>query len=91
MSLSLFLFKTKLQHKISITLEKTTFLPFSIKEMRSKTRATLKGLCLYIKEPYKPYIRLGRLLQILNLMRGANFKRGTYLKLGANSSIYGKL
>jgi len=31
----------------------------------------------------------GRLLQILNLRRGANSKRGTYLKLGANSSIYG--
>ena len=31
----------------------------------------------------------GRLLQILNLRRGANSKRGAYLKLGANSSIYG--
>ena len=30
----------------------------------------------------------GRLLQILNLRRGANSKRGAYLKLGANSSIY---
>ena len=33
----------------------------------------------------------GRLLQILNLRRGANSKRGAYLKLGANSSIYGRL
>ena len=32
----------------------------------------------------------GRLLQILSLRRGANSKRGAYLKLGANSSIYGK-
>ena len=32
----------------------------------------------------------GRSLQILNLRRGANSKRGAYLKLGANSSIYGK-
>ena len=32
----------------------------------------------------------GRLLQILSLRRGANSKRGVYLKLGANSSIYGK-
>ena len=31
----------------------------------------------------------GRLLQILNLSRSANSKRGAYLKLGANSSIYG--
>ena len=29
-----------------------------------------------------------RLLQILSLRRGANSKRGAYLKLGANSSIY---
>ena len=33
----------------------------------------------------------GRLLQILNLRRGANSKQGAYLKLGANSSIYGIL
>ena len=33
----------------------------------------------------------GRLFQILSLRRGANSKRGAYLKLGANSSIYGKL
>ena len=32
----------------------------------------------------------GRLLQILSLRRGANAKRGAYLKLGTNSSIYGK-
>ena len=32
----------------------------------------------------------GRLLQILSLRRGSNSKRGAYLKLGANSSIYGK-
>ena len=31
----------------------------------------------------------GRLLQILSLRRGANWKRGAYLKLGANSNIYG--
>ena len=31
----------------------------------------------------------GRLLQVLSLRRGANSKRGAYLKLGANSSIYG--
>ena len=31
----------------------------------------------------------GRLLQILSLKRGANSKVGAYLKLGANSSIYG--
>ena len=31
----------------------------------------------------------GRLLQILSLRRGANSKRSAYLKLGANSSIYG--
>ena len=31
----------------------------------------------------------GRLLQILSLRRGANSKRGAYLKLGVNSSIYG--
>ena len=31
----------------------------------------------------------GRLLQILNLRRGANSKQGAYLKLGTNSSIYG--
>ena len=58
-----------------------------------------------LKEPYRPYTsrisyrvpklivsrgRGGRLLQILNLRRGANLKRGAYLKLGANSSIYGK-
>ena len=30
-----------------------------------------------------------RLLQILSLRRGANSKRGAYLKLGANLSIYG--
>ena len=29
-------------------------------------------------------------LPILSLRRGANSKRGAYLKLGANSSIYGK-
>ena len=28
------------------------------------------------------------LLQILSLKRGANSKRGAYLKLGTNSSIY---
>ena len=33
----------------------------------------------------------GRLLKILSLKRGASSKRGAYLKLGANSSIYGKL
>ena len=33
----------------------------------------------------------GRLLQILSLRRGANSKRGAYLKLGANSSIYGNM
>ena len=33
----------------------------------------------------------GRLLQILSLRRGANSRRGAYLKLGANSSIYGKI
>ena len=37
------------------------------------------------------YLKGGRLLQILNLRRGANSKRGAYLKLGANSSIYGNL
>ena len=31
----------------------------------------------------------GRLLQILSLRRGVNSKRVAYLKLGANSSIYG--
>ena len=31
----------------------------------------------------------GHLLQILRLRRGTNSKRGAYLKLGANSSIYG--
>ena len=31
----------------------------------------------------------GRLLQLLNLRRSANPKRGAFLKLGANSSIYG--
>ena len=31
----------------------------------------------------------GRLFQILSLTRGAYWKRGRYLKLGANSSIYG--
>ena len=31
----------------------------------------------------------GRLFQILSLRRGANSKRGGYLKLGANLSIYG--
>ena len=31
----------------------------------------------------------GRLLLILSLRRGANSKRGAYLKLSANSSIYG--
>ena len=31
----------------------------------------------------------GRLLQILSVRRGANSKRGAYLKLGANLSIYG--
>ena len=31
----------------------------------------------------------GRLLQILRLRRRVNLKRGDYLKLGANSSIYG--
>ena len=30
----------------------------------------------------------GRLFQILSLRRGANSKRGAYLKLSANSSIY---
>ena len=33
----------------------------------------------------------GCLLQILSLKRGTNSKRGPYLKLGANSSIYGNL
>ena len=32
----------------------------------------------------------GRLLQILSLRRVANSKRGAYLKLGANLSIYGR-
>ena len=32
-----------------------------------------------------------RLFQILSLRRSANSKRGAYLKLGANSSIYGTL
>ena len=31
----------------------------------------------------------GHLLQILSLRRGTNSKRGAYLKLGTNSSIYG--
>ena len=31
----------------------------------------------------------GHLLQILSLTRGTNSKRGAYLKLGANSSLYG--
>ena len=31
----------------------------------------------------------GRLFQILSLRRGANSKRDAYVKLGANSSIYG--
>ena len=31
----------------------------------------------------------GRLLQILRLRRATNSKRGAYLKLGANSNIYG--
>ena len=31
----------------------------------------------------------GRLFQILSFRRGANSKRSAYLKLGANSSIYG--
>ena len=31
----------------------------------------------------------GLFLQILSLRRGANSKRGAYLKLGANSSSYG--
>ena len=33
----------------------------------------------------------GLLLQILSLRRGVNSKRGAYLKLGPNSSIYGTL
>ena len=33
----------------------------------------------------------GRLFQILSLRRGAYFKRRAYLKLGANSSIYGTI
>ena len=35
-------------------------------------------------------IRRGRLFIIFSLKGGANSKRGAYLKLGANSSIYGK-
>ena len=31
----------------------------------------------------------GGLLKLLSIRRGANSKRGAYLKLGANSSIYG--
>jgi len=35
------------------------------------------------------YLKGGAYYKFLNLRRGANSKRGTYLKLGANSSIYG--
>ena len=35
------------------------------------------------------YLKRGRSLQILSLRRGASSKRDAYLKLGANSSIYG--
>ena len=78
MTLSLFLFKTKLQPKNSKTL--------LIENYFLRTRNVLKT---FSSKWGERLFEGGHLLQPLNLKRGANLKWGAYLKLAANLSIYG--